>query len=81
MSTNPLSPTPTGIWQPGAGPAIRLIESEKDGIQEIVIPVLSLSQARLFLSEQGLLGIDSEIRLTVGGLYIQGLTIRLIEKD
>lgn len=78
---NPLSPTHKGVWQPDGGPALRLIEAEKDGIQELIIQVRSLSQARLFLLEQGLPGIDSEGGIAVGGLYVQGLTIRLVEKD
>ena len=78
---NPLSPSSPGVWQLEAGPAIRVIHADNDGIQELVINVSSLTQARLFLMEQGLLGIDSQDGLTMDGLYLQGLNIRLVEKD
>jgi len=77
----PLSPSSQGVWHLEAGPAIHLIEAEKDGIYELVINVRSLDQARDFLGEHDLLGINRPDEITVIGSYLQGLTIKLVEKD
>lgn len=77
----PLLPSSPGVWQLESGPAIRMIHADKDGIQELVINVSSLARARSFLREQGLLGIDRPDELTIAGPRLQGLSIRLVEKD
>jgi hypothetical protein len=77
----PLLPSSPGVWQLESGPAIRVIHADKDGIQELVINVSSLARARRFLREQGLLGIDRPDELTMAGPRLQGLNIRLVEKD
>lgn len=77
----PLSPSSQGVWHLDAGPAIHLIEAEKDGIYELVINVRSLDQARDFLAEYDLLGINRPDEITVIGLDLQGLTIKFVEKD
>ena len=77
----PLSPSSQGVWHLEAGPAIHLIEAEKDGVYELAINVRSLDQARDFLAEHDLLGINRPDEITVIGAYLQGLTIKFVEKD
>ncbi len=77
----PLSPSSQSVWHLEAGPAIHLIEAEKDGIYELVINVRSLDQARDFLAEHDLLGINIRDEITVIDSYLQGLTIKLVEID
>ena len=78
---DPLFPASPGFWQLESGPAIRLVQADHDGVQELVISVRSLTQARHFLMEQGLLGFDNQGELTIDGFTLQGLKIRLVEKD
>ncbi len=78
---NPLLPSSPDVWQLGAGPAIRLIHADEDGIQELVFKVSSLAQARGFLQERGLLGTDSPDELTMVSSRLRGLNIRLVETD
>jgi hypothetical protein len=47
---DPLLQTSPGYWQLEKGPALRVISADKEGIQEMVIFVNSLEQARQFLS-------------------------------
>jgi len=77
----PILPSSQGVWHLEAGPSIHLIETEKNGIYEVVINVRSLDQARDFLGEYDLLGINKPDEITIIGLYLQGLTIKLIERD
>jgi hypothetical protein len=39
---NPLQVSSQGVWPVGAGPAVRVIKAEKDGIQGVVVNVKSL---------------------------------------
>ena len=78
---NPLSPPSPGFWQLESGPAIRFVQADNDGIQALIIDVNSLSQARQFLVRQGLLGEDNQNKVTLDGVYLQGLNIKLAEKD
>jgi hypothetical protein len=75
----PVQASSHGVWPVGAGPAIRLIQADKDEIQGLVLSVKSLQQARRFLREQGLLGTDGPTSLTMAGPRIQGLSITLVE--
>lgn len=70
-----------GVWQLKSGPAVRLIEAEKDGVYELVINVRSLDQARDFLGDIDLLGINKPDEITVIGSYLQGVSIKFVEKD
>jgi len=76
---NPLQLTAQGAWPLGAGPAIRVIPAERDGIQGLVINVKSLAQAHRFLKDQGLLGAEQSKSLRLDGLLLQGLNITLVE--
>lgn len=70
----------TGLcWQPGDGPALRLITAEQDGIHHMVWEVASLADAKAALAELDLLGavMTDEITLDPGKCF--GLDIRLVE--
>jgi hypothetical protein len=76
---NPLQPSSQGTWQIGAGPAIRVVQADKDEIQQLIIAVKSLEQARRFLKERNLLGTDQPAAVTMAGSLLQGLNIALVE--
>ena len=66
---DPLQPTDPGRWQPGDGPAVRVVEGGEDRIERTVWSVRSLERAADWLREHGMLregpdgavGIDPEI--------------------
>jgi hypothetical protein len=68
-----------GIWQVGDGPAIHVVPSAENAIQAIIVEVASLSRAKMFLREKGLLGPESVEELTIDPSRIGGLNIRLVE--
>jgi len=69
-----------GVWQLGDGPAIRLVQAERNELQGFVVAVASLQRAESFLREKALLGSATEEGLTIDASKIEGLNIRLIEK-
>jgi hypothetical protein len=69
-----------GLWRAGDGPAIRVVQSRENRLQGIVIRVASLSRAKTFLQEKGLLGSVSEGSLTIDANKLEGLNIKLVEK-
>jgi len=69
----------SGIWNLGAGPAIRLVSGTKDRIHKIVIQVRSLAQARTSLKNKRLLGSTSAGEIFINPSKIQGLSISLVE--
>lgn len=78
-----LDPTPlsgSSTWQVGDGPAIRLLQAGENTTHGLVISVASLPEARAFLRERGLLGIDSRQEVTIDPSKIEGLNIRLVER-
>lgn len=75
----PLSPSSHGVWSLEAGPVLHLIEAEEDRIYELVFNVRSLDQARDFLDENDLLGINKPDEISVIGSYFQGIIIKLVE--
>lgn len=77
---NPIQESSQVAWSVGDGPAIRLIQADKDGIRGLVVSVKSLDRARNFLKEQGLLGAEQPGNLTVVGSLLQGLNITLVEE-
>ena len=77
----PRRPSAPGLWQVGDGPAIRVVQAGENALQGLVISVISLRQAKAFLQEKGLLGSVSEKEVTVNPSKIQGLSIRLVEKE
>ena len=77
---NPLQASPQGVWPVGAGPAIRVVQADKDEIRGLIVNVKSLVQARRFLKENNLLGAELPTELTVAGPHLQGLSITLVER-
>ena len=78
-----LDPTPvsgSSTWQVGDGPAIRLLQAGENTTHGLLISVASLPNARAFLRERGLLGIDSQREVTIDPSKIEGLNIRLVER-
>jgi hypothetical protein len=51
--SHPVSATSAGVWPMGAGPALRVVAADQDGIRGVVIVVKSLEQARRFLKARG----------------------------
>lgn len=78
---DPLPASIEGVWQLGSGPAIRVQQTENDGILRLVLNVTSLQKARRFLEEKGLLGTQQPSSLTVAGPLLQGLNITLVERS
>jgi hypothetical protein len=76
---SPVEATSQGVWPVGPGPAIRVIQADKDGILGLAINVKSLQQARHFLKEHGLLGTELPTALTLAGSQVQGLNVTLVE--
>jgi hypothetical protein len=76
-----VAPTPSSeeaLWRVGDGPAVRLVQAEETAIQGLVLAVTSLSAARAFLQERGLLGAGSDGELAILSSQISGLDIRLV---
>jgi hypothetical protein len=78
---HPRQESSPGVWQVGAGPALRLIQADKDGIQGLVVNVKSIEKARRFLKEHGLLGAERPGALMVAGSQFEGLNVTLVEQD
>jgi hypothetical protein len=76
---SPVQPSSRGVWAVGGGPAIRVTQADEDGIQEVVLKVTSLQQARRFLQEHGLLGTEQATWLTLAASRVQGLRVTLVE--
>ena len=76
----PRRATEPGFWRVGDGPAIRVVQNRENRLQAIIISVASLSRAKTFLQEKGLLGSVSEEGLTIDPLKLEGLNIRLVER-
>lgn len=77
---NPLPASSPGVWPVGAGPALRVIPADTDGIRGLVVNVKSLETARRFLKEHGLLGAEPPAALTVAGSPLHGLNVTLVEQ-
>jgi hypothetical protein len=70
-----------GLWHVGDGPAIRLVQSTENAMQGFVIAVASLKRAEAFLLEKALLGSVSDGEITMDASKVEGLHIRLVEKE
>jgi hypothetical protein len=75
----PMPESEQGLWRIGDGPAVRLVQAEKTAIQRLVLAVTSLSAARDFLRQRGLLSADSEAELSLLPWQIDGLDIRVVQ--
>jgi hypothetical protein len=70
---------PSGAWNLGSGPPIRIVAGSVTGIRTLAFKVQSLEQAKSFLKKNRLLGKASSQSLTINPSRIQGLLIRLEE--
>lgn len=75
----PLTPAGAGYWRIGNGPAIRLIQLEKNAILTLVLKVKSLERARSFLEAGNMPGAYSDKQVRLDQTKVLGLDIRLIE--
>jgi hypothetical protein len=80
MLVAPAPSADVNLWRIGDGPAVRLVQAERDMIQGLVLAVADLPTARDFLVESGLLGASSETELVVAPSEIRGLNIRLVSE-
>ena len=79
-----LDPAPLSgpsMWQVSDGPAIQLVDAQENRTQGLVLTVQSLPRATTFLRERGLLGTHSEKEAAIEPSRIQGLHIRVVEKE
>lgn len=53
---DPIPEIAEGVWQPGKGPGIRLVQKQADGIYRLKLKVKSLVQTEKFLLKKGLFG-------------------------
>jgi hypothetical protein len=77
-----LSPAPRtagGAWELGDGPAIRLVDGDRDGIRSLIWGVAALDRAQRFLGDEGMLGPTVEGQVTINTAAVFGLDIRLVE--
>lgn len=70
---------PPGILSIADGPAIRLVQANKNAIQSLVLNVSSLKTAGTFLTECGMIGEINGAYLTIAPEKIYGLDVRLVE--
>jgi hypothetical protein len=72
-------PTAGGIWNPGAGPKIRIMPGTEYQIRKIIFKVKSLARAKAFLANDRMLGESSAKELTLNRTRLQRLGIGLVE--
>ncbi len=65
----------SGSWRADSGPEIRLVQGNRDRIQEIVFEVKSLERAKAFLKKNRLLGSVFPNRVSLNSAKVQGLKI------
>lgn len=70
-----------GAWPVGAGPALRVVEAAQDEIQEVIVAVASLDQARRFLRQHGLLDQDRPTQLRLATPRFPGFRLTLVESS
>jgi len=75
----PTLPFAPASWQPDGGVAVRLVLHSENVIKLLVLKVASLTKARNFLAERGMLGINLGHGITISPARIQGLNIYLVE--
>ena len=68
-----------GVWEIADGPAVRLVASDANAIQTLVLKVTSLERAETFLREGGMLGEVTDEQIKVAPEKIEGLDVRLVE--
>ncbi len=78
---DPIPQSQTGVWQVGDGPAIHLVPDDDDRILGIVLSVTSLARAKAFLEQNKLIGAGLGNEITIDPAKIDGLSIRLVERN
>lgn len=76
----PVPEVEPGLWQPGDGPAVRVVSHDKNRLRTLALRVSSLAQARKFLGAQKMLAetVQSE-ETRIAPATVGGLDIRLTE--
>lgn len=74
---DPLEPVEPGRWQPGDGPAVRIVEGREDRIEAMVWTVRSPDAAAARLREQGLFGEERDGTVRIAPDALQGLNVWL----
>ena len=77
---DPLEPTEPGRWQPGEGPAVRIVESGEDRIERMVWTVRSLDGAADWLRKQGLFGDRRDGTIRIAPEALQGVNTWLRQR-
>lgn len=67
-----------GVFEDGAGPAVRLVRAEADSIRTLVLEVSSLARAETSLRESGMLGTVTDDEITIAPSKLEGLDVRLV---
>jgi|GEM_PF-555277 len=67
-----------GVWEIEDGPAVRLVASDANSIQALVLKVSSLERAETFLREGGMLGAVTGEQINIAPEKIEGLDVRLV---
>lgn len=75
----PFGETAPGLWPVGDGPAVRLVEAQRNAIKALVLKVKGLERAKTFLREKGMLGVVKQDEITIAPGAVQGLDIRLVQ--
>lgn len=73
----PARPVAPGVWEIADGPAVRLVQYERDAIQALVFKVSDLARAETFLREKDMLSSTSSEQIRIDPAKMQGLDIRL----
>jgi hypothetical protein len=68
-------------WQPGDGPAVRIVAADQDAIRYLIWEVESLDRAQAALEELELLGAVFDNQITINPELIFGLDIRLVDSE
>jgi hypothetical protein len=74
---DPLQPTEPGRWQPGDGPAVRIVEAGEDRIEGMVWRVRSLETAADWLHKQGLFREGRDGTISIAPEALQGVNVWL----
>jgi hypothetical protein len=69
-----------GVMQVDGGPSIRISRGDSDYFASLLFEVASLSEARTFLQQNGLLGESTNNQISINPAKVQGLDIRIVQK-
>lgn len=74
----PVASVEQGLWEIADGPAVRVLEGDKDAIRSLIFKVSDLSRAETFLREKDMLGTVADNQIQIAPAKIQGLDLRLV---